>query len=273
MEQKKPPFEGDAKELAEMMGPGRMSIEDKEAFLLAHGHKFFLNNDFVNKGTYEELFKRLDLNGKTIVNVGAGFSISPYSTTGSGLDVTPMIEALNEQDPNCTLALLDYNHLRTTSWLMLDTHQSAKNNNVHLEPVTGDAKALPFADGSLDGYLSSNLINEPREMESELSFVKKMLAEAYRVLKPGGFLMVSSFGYFWWQLEDGTIIYNDNVDIEEIVTEEMVKKLIQDAGFSSVSPVPLDEKQITEAVKARSARKNGAVECGVRDQCAFIAIK
>lgn len=255
-------------ETAKEMGHGRMSINDKELYLIEHGHKFFHNADFVSVDTYEKLFRGFDLNDKTIVNVGADFSIHDPSS----IEVNPMTEALSVINPKCTIIPLDYSHTRTKSWLLLDT-KGANNDNIHLEPVTGDATSLPFQDSSLDGYLSSNLINEPRGKETELTFVRKMIGEAYRVLKPGGFLVITSFGYFWYKLEDGTIIYNDNVDIDEIVEKEMVKTIFEKVGFSAVTEIHLDKKAITEAVLGRSKRRMDAAKCGVREECAFLVIK
>ncbi len=52
--------------------------------------------------------------------------------------------------------------------------------------VTGDAMALPFADNSFDRYtISFGIRNVTR--------IPDALAEAYRVLKPGGRLMVLEF--------------------------------------------------------------------------------
>lgn len=255
-------------ENAKEMGHGRMSVADKELYLVEHGHTFFHNADFVSVDTYERLFRGFDLNNKTIINVGAGFSIHHPSS----VEVNPMTEAISNINPKCTVIPLDYLHTRTKSWLLLDT-QGESNDNIHLEPITGDATALPCKDESLDGYLSANLINEPRGKETELTFVRKMISEAYRVLKPGGFLVVSSFGYFWYKLEDETIIYNDNIDIDEIVEKEMVKIIFEKVGFSAVTEISLDERAIEEAVLGRSKRRMDATKCGVREQCAFLAIK
>ncbi len=262
------PINNEHRKVAEEMGDGRMSIDEKEKYLAEHGHNFFHNADFVSPETYKALFEGFDLNGKTIVNVGAGFSLYHPSV----IDSNPMTRAVSSLNPRCTIIPLDYLHNRTKSWLLLDT-TGEKNNNIKLEPVTGDATELPFKNSSLDGYFSSNLINEPRQRETELSFVRKMIGEAYRVLKPGGFLVISSFGYFWYKLDDGSIIYNDNIDLDEIVEKEMIKAIIEKSGFSSVTEINLDQKAIEEALLARFERRFDAIKCGVREPCAFVAVK
>ena len=55
-----------------------------------------------------------------------------------------------------------------------------------LDWVTGDAMALPFADASFDRYtISFGIRNDTR--------IPQALAEAFRVLRPGGRLMVLEF--------------------------------------------------------------------------------
>ncbi|MEO1537406.1 MAG: bifunctional demethylmenaquinone methyltransferase/2-methoxy-6-polyprenyl-1,4-benzoquinol methylase UbiE [Pseudomonadota bacterium] len=56
----------------------------------------------------------------------------------------------------------------------------------HLDWVTGDAMSLPFEDGKFDVYTISFGIRNVTRIEDALS-------EAYRVLKPGGRLMVLEF--------------------------------------------------------------------------------
>ena len=54
--------------------------------------------------------------------------------------------------------------------------------------VTGDAMALPFADNSFDRYtISFGIRNDTR--------IPDALAEAFRVLRPGGRLMVLEFSH------------------------------------------------------------------------------
>ncbi|MDP3194014.1 bifunctional demethylmenaquinone methyltransferase/2-methoxy-6-polyprenyl-1,4-benzoquinol methylase UbiE [Tabrizicola sp.] len=56
----------------------------------------------------------------------------------------------------------------------------------HLDWIVGDAMALPFSDSSFDVYTISFGIRN-------VTHIDKALSEAYRVLKPGGRLMVLEF--------------------------------------------------------------------------------
>ncbi|MEK7604456.1 MAG: methyltransferase domain-containing protein [Patescibacteria group bacterium] len=258
-----------AEKMGRVLGSGpRMSEEEKVAYLKEHMNLLRINVDFVSVETYRALFASLDLEGKTVVNVGAGTAIG-----GSYNGMSPLMEALNSLDEKVVCIPLDYSHTRTKSWDLLDTDDPAKDGPVTLAPVTGDATALPFADASIDGYVSANLINEPRKDESEVVFVKKLLAEAYRVLSPGGFIVLSSFGYFWWKTADGKIVFNDLIDEEEIVSVAQIERYLRDAGFTEIRPIPLDQTEIQEVIAERRARKSDAVDTGVSEACAFFARK
>lgn len=258
-----------AEEIGHELGSGeRMSEAEKILYLKKYGDSLRINADFVSTDTYRSLFTSLDLKGKTILNVGAGAAI------GEGYNgVSPIIEALDSLDQEILLIPVDYKHQRTKSWNLLDTSDPEKDGKVVLEPVTADATALPFGNESVDGYLSTNLINEPRAKESEVVFVKKLFREAYRVLKPKGFLIVSSFGYFWWKTKEGSLFFNDAIDVEEIVTVGQIQLYLREAGFSHLESISLDDGEIREAIQERRVRTPSAVEAGVTEACAFLARK
>jgi SAM-dependent methyltransferase len=187
------------KKAAAALGSGRMSEAEKREYLESHQDKLHHNADFVSVETYIDLFKKIDLTNKIVVNIGAGYSVSPLHYGA----MNPVTMAISKIGVPMTFIPVDYNHDRTKSWLLLDTHDPKKNDLIQLEPVTGDATHLPFGDSSLDVYISTNLINEPREDELESNFVRRMIGEAYRVLRPGGSIVLSSFGYVWHRNADG----------------------------------------------------------------------
>ncbi len=78
--------------------------------------------------------------------------------------------------------------LDLTEPMLIEGRQRAEANDMadQLEWVVGDAMALPFADNSFDVYtISFGIRNVTRPQDA--------LAEAFRVLRPGGRLMVLEF--------------------------------------------------------------------------------
>ncbi|WP_218136012.1 class I SAM-dependent methyltransferase [Nonomuraea jiangxiensis] len=58
-----------------------------------------------------------------------------------------------------------------------------------VELVTGDIRELPFADGAFDVIVSSQVIHNVRDAEGRT----RALGEAYRVLRPGGLMLIADF--------------------------------------------------------------------------------
>ncbi|MEM7519799.1 MAG: bifunctional demethylmenaquinone methyltransferase/2-methoxy-6-polyprenyl-1,4-benzoquinol methylase UbiE [Pseudomonadota bacterium] len=115
----------------------------------------------------------------------------------------------------------------------------------HLDWVVGDAMALPFEDNSFDAYtISFGIRNVTRPLDA--------LKEAYRVLRPGGRLMVLEFSQLpndaLQKLYDlysfnviprmGQIIVNDRESYQYLVEsirnfpdQETFLGMVQEAGF------------------------------------------
>ncbi|WP_298570518.1 bifunctional demethylmenaquinone methyltransferase/2-methoxy-6-polyprenyl-1,4-benzoquinol methylase UbiE [uncultured Aliiroseovarius sp.] len=124
----------------------------------------------------------------------------------------------------------------------------AANKADHLDWVVGDAMALPFEDNSFDRYtISFGIRNVTR--------IPDALAEAYRVLKPGGRLMVLEFSQLpndgMQKLYDlysfnviprmGKLIANDADSYQYLVEsirkfpdQDSFAQMISEAGFENV---------------------------------------
>lgn len=268
LNQEVPVPETNFKKLAKALGHGKMSIKEKENFLTENSHLIFTNEDFVSPKTYAEYLKSEKIKGENIAIVGAGF---PFA--GSEFNSTIKTFGQLEAD-GATLLPIDIKEVRARSWLLPDKKGKKGETGLEIEPIVADATKLPFADNSIGGYFSTNLVNEPNKALGEIPFVRKMLNEAYRVLKPGGFLVISSFGYIRYEREDGTFVYNDNIDIEEIVPEDVIEKLIKEAGFQTVKPMPLDHEEILRSIKKRKERGiSHYAKINIHDACAFFAKK
>ena len=140
--------------------------------------------------------------------------------------------------------------LDMTESMLIEGRQraEAEQQAAHLDWIDGDAMALPFEDNSFDVYtISFGIRNVTR--------IGDALSEAYRVLRPGGRLMVLEFS----QLPNaglqkaydaysfnviprmGKLIANDSESYQYLVEsirqfpdQETFASMIRDAGFENV---------------------------------------
>jgi SAM-dependent methyltransferase len=103
----------------------------------------------------------------------------------------PLRDILEVGGGRSGMAALLYPGARITTLDMDPSHADAPCNRLeNVRFVQGDARALPFADESFDAVTMFDLLEHVEEHE-------KAASEARRVLRPGGFLMVSSPNETW----------------------------------------------------------------------------
>lgn len=218
------------------------------------------NYDPVPKEVYQRIFNKYLEKGSVVLNVGAGAAV----------DLTGEVNHLNgallssSRYAGAHLISVEIDHDRA------QTHASYKDvNNVdNLSVVEADGERLPFSDSSVQGVVSSNLINCPSFDMSHTLFdqAKNLLSEAWRVLAPGGFIMVSSFGYFFYGYdESGEPLYNDDIPKSDIVKLKDIHKMLKDIGFDDIREIDVDSERIEEFEAFSQAR---ALEVG-----GFLAFK
>lgn len=261
------PAQSSISDLAKALGESaKMPTQKKAAFLEEHGRKIFTNYDFVAPETYQRIFSSVDLEGKSIVLAGAGY---PFDGSGA----SNLTKALGKIKQDTNIIPLDISHTRARGWLLVDEDKKANEKGPELSPVVADATSLPFPDNSIAGYVSANLINEPNKEQGELKFVKNLIDEAFRVLTPGGFLVLSSFGYFKYTDTAGHVFYNGNIDIEEMVPTELVEKILANTGFTKIEKLPLDELEALKAVKNKKGSVTAVEKVQIIDACGYVAYK
>lgn len=114
----------------------------------------------------------------------------------------------------------------------------------------GDARALPFLGRTFDRVVLQLVIHHlaeetPRETDAS---VKRCLDEAFRVLRPGGKILVieSCVSAMLESLED--VLYSGTKVVARIIRHPMVKQFsiaslrgkLQDVGFASVAARPVE---------------------------------
>lgn len=117
--------------------------------------------------------------------------------------------------------------------------QISRRYDPTLPLLVGDVHALPHATNSLGGYLSFGVLEH---FEHGMG---QALAEAFRVLKPGG-IMILTIPYpnvvyrliEWRRKRSGQSVLNDDDFYESRYNRESLCKNVTDAGFQLVEVLP-----------------------------------
>ncbi len=144
---------------------------------------------------------------------------------------------------------LDINELKARSWNLMNKDKPRPRESA-VRPVRGDMFNLPFEDESFDGGISINVVNSCNTYQ-----VYYLLKEIYRVLKPRGFLILSSFGYYE-STENGKVSYNNEFKRNDIIQVNIVKALAKRTGYSETEDVSLDMERIKTELKKADEYKN-----------------
>ena len=207
--------------------------------------KVWNHPDFISRKTYEELFDKLGVKkGDKILDSGAGFiHLTDFASEYPA--------ALSER--GVTLVPVDVEEAQMKSWMLLPREREDENDSV-AHPVRADILKLPFADETFEGAMSLNVVNSLKDKK----YLPLLLVELYRALKPGGFVIISTFGYYKTTTKDGKVSYNNKISPEAIITPEEIKKAAQESGFTKIEDVPLDAELIkreTEYARKFSTQK------------------
>ena len=137
-----------------------------------------------------------------------------------------------------TLKQMGYQRLIGLDYAENALHVS-KDYDPALVLATGDVHALPYADNAFGGYLSFGVLEH---FEAGMA---QPLAEAYRVLKPGG-ILVLTIPYpnvvnrlvAWRRKQAGVSVLNDDEFFESTYTRAKLEANVSGAGFEVVQTIP-----------------------------------
>jgi len=213
--------------------------------------------DFVPLENYRKIFDSLgDLKGKMIIDLAAGFV-----PIGAG-EGSKYFETLGHR--GATLIPVEIDAQKAKSWRMLSPDMLSEEEReliaTKVEPVRANAFDLPFKTGSIDGALSINFFNLPLAEKKDL--VPMLFSELNRVLKDDGFVVLSNFGYFKHTSADGSVVYNNGIAENQIVTVKQLRQQAEESGFQ-VLDIPLDNEKIKWAqddLKRQALERNQKIK-------------
>lgn len=200
--------------------------------------RYDLMNDIMSGGLHrlwkKQFVSRIPRNPETkLLDVagGTGDITLAYMNNTQGLNTSATIYDINQ-------AMLDEGRTKAYD----------RNNFKNIEWVCGPAETLPFEDDTFDAYTISFGLRNLTEKD-------KALAEAYRVLKPGGTFLCLEFShvdndtlkklYDFYSLKViplmGQAVAKDKDSYKYLVesirnfpNQEKLKQMMENAGFSNV---------------------------------------
>ncbi len=218
--------------------------------------------DYVSPETYRSIIdKQGDLRGKKIVELGSGIvriGLHPIETNYE--------EALVGK--GATLIPVDVVEETIKTWNITKDQEMLK-----VAPLQADILKLPFPDESIDGCISANVVNFYPTIENPDChvFAYRLLKESHRVLKKGGFIIVSSFGYTRTTHKNGAVTYNNKIQEYQTVRASELRHMAHQIGFSDIEEVPLSEEQLRNATKMMNAKlPEGVAKKEIEEACGFL---
>ena len=148
---------------------------------------------------------------------------APECLRPGGLALTAELVQLAELTPSAELLDAGCGAGRAVGWLREQGFAAWGVDQAYLGEeewlIRGDMTALPWPDGSFDGYLAECSLSVCQD-------AAQALAEAYRVLRPGGWLLVSDVCC--------TSARGPAFSLGEAATMDAWRRLVQAAGFDKV---------------------------------------
>lgn len=128
------------------------------------------------------------------------------------------------------------------------TRRTGLHDRVRFE--TGNALAMPFADGSFDGAWSMNV-------SMNIADKAALYREIGRVLKPGGWLVVSELAKGAGGAPDYPTPWARTAEASFLATPDETRRGLADAGFDVVRVESTVEKHLAFAARSRAIVERG----------------
>lgn len=201
--------------------------------------KGIININFcpISAEVYHHLLARYINPGDTVMNIAPGIAFDPTGTVNHlNVEVMRMCK-----EKGATLVVLDLSHENLLTHLDVKVLTESSDYQI----VEGDALQIPIKDEAINAVVSSNFYNCPYERISLKEQAAAFVDEIWRILKPGGFIALTSFGYaIVGKDECGAPIFNDGIQESDIVTIEYLEGLLHQKGFKNIREIEVDHERL-----------------------------